>query len=367
MKKLHIVSFNNPFPPDYGGVIDVYYKIKALHESGIKVILHVFEYNRSRSPELDELCEQVYYYPRKTGWVSQLSLLPYIVKSRRSQELLENITRDYYPVLFEGLHTCLYLDHPDLKEKLRLVRLHNIEHNYYSYLAGSTRNLKKKLYFRIESYKLKSFERVLQYADHLLAISISDNDYFQTRFGRSVHIGAFHPNKEISSIEGNGKFILMHGNLSVEENEYAILHCIRNIFKSIDFPVVIAGKSPSLTLRNEISENQKIVLIENPAENEMNRLQHEAHIHLCYTFQPSGLKLKLLNSLYRGRFVVTNPLMTEGSGLNAATHTGNSDAEIINILKSLLLKSFSIEEIEERKNLLMLYDNRENALKLTKL
>ncbi len=30
---LHIISFDVPAPPDYGGVIDVYYKAKALAES----------------------------------------------------------------------------------------------------------------------------------------------------------------------------------------------------------------------------------------------------------------------------------------------------------------------------------------------
>jgi len=31
---LHIISFNIPYPPDYGGVMDVFYKIKALHDLG---------------------------------------------------------------------------------------------------------------------------------------------------------------------------------------------------------------------------------------------------------------------------------------------------------------------------------------------
>ena len=28
---VHIVSFNVPYPADYGGVIDVFYKLKSLH------------------------------------------------------------------------------------------------------------------------------------------------------------------------------------------------------------------------------------------------------------------------------------------------------------------------------------------------
>ncbi|MEI7802398.1 MAG: mannosyltransferase, partial [Bacteroidota bacterium] len=42
--QLHIISFNVPYPPDYGGVIDVYYKIKALKEAGVKIHLHCYEY-----------------------------------------------------------------------------------------------------------------------------------------------------------------------------------------------------------------------------------------------------------------------------------------------------------------------------------
>ena len=29
-RRLHVVSLQVPFPPDYGGVIDIYYKLKAL-------------------------------------------------------------------------------------------------------------------------------------------------------------------------------------------------------------------------------------------------------------------------------------------------------------------------------------------------
>ena len=34
-KYLNIVSLNVPYPPNYGGVIDIYYKIKALKAVGV--------------------------------------------------------------------------------------------------------------------------------------------------------------------------------------------------------------------------------------------------------------------------------------------------------------------------------------------
>lgn len=39
-KHLNIVAFDNPYPPTYGGVIDVYYKLKSLAETGLKIHLH---------------------------------------------------------------------------------------------------------------------------------------------------------------------------------------------------------------------------------------------------------------------------------------------------------------------------------------
>ena len=43
-REIHIVCFDVPHPPDYGGVIDIYYKVKSLHELGIKVHLHCYQY-----------------------------------------------------------------------------------------------------------------------------------------------------------------------------------------------------------------------------------------------------------------------------------------------------------------------------------
>src|ERR1700759_4192489 len=105
-KYLHIVSFNVPYPPDYGGVIDVYYKIKALHDLGIKIHLHCFHYGREQSVELEEICHSVQYYERKKFYKALYSSVPYIVGSRQSGELLDNLSSDEHPVLFEGLHTC---------------------------------------------------------------------------------------------------------------------------------------------------------------------------------------------------------------------------------------------------------------------
>ena len=46
---LHVIAFDVPFPADYGGVIDIYYKIKAIHKEGVDIKLHIYNYGRNYS------------------------------------------------------------------------------------------------------------------------------------------------------------------------------------------------------------------------------------------------------------------------------------------------------------------------------
>ena len=76
---IHVVAFNVPYPPNYGGIIDIYYKLEALRKEGLKIILHTYLYDRTRATELDDICHKVFYYRRHSGIVYMLKKLPYIV------------------------------------------------------------------------------------------------------------------------------------------------------------------------------------------------------------------------------------------------------------------------------------------------
>ena len=145
-RAIHIVSFDVPFPPDYGGVIDVYYKIKALNDAGIRTHLHCFAYGRQPKSELAKLCASVNYYPRQTQKSLLFNTLPYIVLSRKSPELKTRLLADEFPILMEGMHTTFLLPDPDLASRTRVVRMHNIEHEYYEHLAQAERNVFKRYY-----------------------------------------------------------------------------------------------------------------------------------------------------------------------------------------------------------------------------
>ena len=366
-RHLHIVSFNVPYPPDYGGVIDVYYKIKALHDLGIKIHLHSFHYGREQSPELEEICESVQYYERKKFYQAIYSSVPYIVGSRQSGELLSNISADDYPVLFEGLHTCLYLSHPSIRHKLKAVRMHNVEWEYYKSLKEAERNFLIKYYFNVEAKRLRKFEEELKFADRIFAISKSDYEYLRQSYENIDFVSAFHSNQTITSLTGRGTYVLYHGNLGVVENNQAAIFIVKKIAADLQIPFVIAGKNPTDALKKEIKKYPHITLVENPSFEKISDLVNNAQINFLTTFQNTGIKLKLLNSLYRGRFCLVNSKMVNNTGLESLCVIEDNPNATKRLIADMMNFDFDEHHINKRKTLLdHHFSNEANAQKIIK-
>lgn len=364
---INIVSFDVPYPANYGGVIDVFYKIKTFHELGVKVHLHCFDYGRGKQIELEKYCESVTYYSRKSSWIYALSSKPYIVVTRKSNRLKKNLLANDYPILFEGLHTCYLLNHASFKNRLTIYRESNIEHRYYSHLAKSEMNLLKKMYLYVESRKLKKFESTVANASMNFIVSQTDFHYFEMKYGQlnNYFIPSFHEHNEVVIPEGLGSFVLYHGNLSVSENYEAVLYLIRKIFSVIEVPFIVAGLNPPDFLQNEIKKHPHISLIPNPSQDKMKELLENAQINLLYTNQATGLKLKLLNVLYHGRHCLVNSKMVEGTTLGQICQVEDSvDKQLIRV-KQLMDLPVNMEEKAKRTQVLSEnYSNKGNANKM---
>lgn len=344
----------------------MFYKIKALHESGVRVHLHTFHYGREQSPELEKICASVKYYPRAKFYQAIYSSVPYIVGSRKSDDLLSNLVEDGHPILFEGLHTCVYLDHPSLKNRMKIVRMHNIEWDYYNSLGKAERNFFRKFYLLAESKKLKEFEEVLQHANLILAISPSDTEYLQKKFSNVQYAPAFHPFEQVTSKTGKGSFALYHGNLSVAENNQAAFYLIHKVFDGIDCPLRIAGKEPLSTLKKEAQKKDaRFELISNPYDEKMQVMIADAHLNVLPTFQPTGIKLKLLNALFNGRFCVVNAQMIQSTGLEPLCILAENADDMKKAILEVLQQDFTTAMIQQRQQLLAeKFSNRVNAARV---
>ena len=363
-KHLHIVCLDVPYPVDYGGVFDLFQKIKSLHAAGVKIHLHCFEYGRGQQPVLNEYCVEVHYYTRHEGHKGFSHKLPYIVCSRSNGQLLETLLEDEHPILLEGIH-CTYLLNDDRFRQRRIVlRLHNVEYQYYRQLYHTEKSLWKKIYYLHESNMLRHYEQRIALRVKILAVSEKDSEQYRTEFGADniETLPVFLPFEEVRTREGTGCFCLYHGNLSVPENEQAVIWLLKNVFASLELPLIISGKNPSARLTRLIFQYPLTCLIPDPSEAELQDLIAKAQLNVLPSFNCTGVKLKLLNALFNGRHCLVNGGMVEGSGLESICHVADGAETMRSLVQNLYTQAMRPEEIKVRKEVLAAIYNKEDNL-----
>lgn len=367
---LHIICLDAPSPADYGGAIDIFYKVKLLATLGKKISLHYFDYHGGRNIEgLEPFCSKIYSYKRKTGLNGFSFVKPYIVASRINNQLINNINTDDAPILLEGIHCTGIIPFLRIQGRRVVIRVHNDEATYYDRLASCETNLIRKAYFQLESRLLKKYQSKLPDSCYYTCLSEEDRNTFKKRYKLQnvSFIPCFIPWQEIKTQAGMGTYGLYHGNLSVTENEKAAMWLIKNVFSKVDYPFTIAGKSPSQHLQTLVEKHKNIAIIKNPSDAEMSTLVRDAHLHISPSFNHTGVKLKLLNVLFNGRYCITNKNGVQGSRLDEAVWLAESANNYIELITKLIKIPFQHQEIANRKQLLQDYNNNQNAIKLKNL
>jgi Glycosyl transferases group 1 len=181
-------------------------------------------------------------------------------------------------------------------------------------------------------------------------------------------IPVFLPYDFVQAKNGIGTYCLYHANLSVSENEYAATWLIENVFSKLTHPLIIAGKKPSRTLINTAKQYKNISIVDTPTETNMQLLIENAHINILPSFNATGVKLKLLNALYNGRFCLVNDAGVAGSGLEELCFVKNNVDAFVQSINMQMQKPFTQKEMQHRSAALKkLYNNNTNAESLIKL
>ena len=366
-KHLHIVTHDVPWPADFGGTIDLFYKIKALHSLGIKIQLHCFTNKRPEQEILKKYCVSVQYYPRKKGFAAFSLSVPYIVQSRSNEKLFVNLSKDNHPILLEGIHCTYLLQAGRLQDRKVFVRLHNVEHKYYRKLAAHENHFIKKTYYNIESFLLEKYERKLATKAVFWTVSKGDAAYYKDELqATQVHfVPVFLPWNKVDIVTGKGPFCLYHGNLSVNENEKAVEWLLKEVFNDLNLPLVIAGKDASAYLKELETSHPNSCIVVNPSEGEMQDLIHKAQVNILPSFNDTGVKLKVLNALFNGRHCLVNAAAVEGSGVEDLCTIAGTASQFKERLVEFFTKPFSEEDLLKRENTLKeIYDAEQNAMKL---
>ena len=365
-KHLHIVSFDLPYPPSYGGVIDVFYKLRSLALSGVRITLHAFTKKDIKSYDqsfLRKYCRDIHIYERKMNWKKAIGTTPFIIASRDDEQLIRNLNADDAPILLEGMHTASVLRHPSLKGRRIFLRMHNIEWDYYSGLSRQEDGFWKRLYFKLESFRLERTASQLKRVSQLLTISKYEQILLSKKFDHCNYLPPFHSHDATSAITGSGDYALYHGNLAIAENRKAVEYLIEEVFAFIDLPFKIVGSgAPNSWLS---SWKQKADFILQPDDATLVELIRQAQMNVLVSFQRTGVKLKLINALFCGRHCIVNTPMIEDSSLAPLCGIADDASSMQKLIISTATKKFTEEDLARRNSVLAEeFNNRVNGNQL---
>ena len=335
-KVVNIVSFNNPFPPKYGGIIDVYYKIEALYKIGYQIHLHCFVKEiPTHYDELSKITASISFYFAEPKWYHFFSKMPLSIISRSSKDLVDKLITNDAPIIFESLKsTCLMNDYR-LKNRFKVLRLHNIEQNYFEGIAKSESNLFKKLMFFIEVSKYKKYEFNILNFQKVFTLSKYENSYIQENYNNGVYIPVFHGNKEVVELSEFGSYSIFHGDLSTSDNRKVALFLI-DVFKELpDYKLIIASGFGKDFILKAIGNCSHIEHVEIQDFSHLKYLLNNAHIAISWSFQKSGTKLKLLNSLFNSRHNIVNEHIIDDVAVFPLCNRVNSKNDLIQKIKYL--------------------------------
>jgi hypothetical protein len=130
-------------------------------------------------------------------------------------------------------------------------------------------------------------------------------------------------------------------------------------------PLIIAGSRPTGELRGAVAKRNHITLISDLTTKQIHQLIGDAHINVLPTFQPTGIKLKLLSALFNGRFAVVNPMMVENTGLEVLCEVAEDPASMRESIQKLMETDFRASDVRTREKIL--YENFSNPVNAQKL
>lgn len=347
---LHVVTFGVPFPPHYGGAIDVWHRLRALVAEGVRVSLHTFVYGDHRPhPEVEALAAETHYY-RREGWPLWVRRgFPLSVTSRKSLRLRDRLQADSRPILFEGSQTTGWAE--ALSARRLLLRAHNIEHQYYTELAQASAGWRRWIYAR-EAKSLGAYEPAMfRQMTAIFPISPIDAYWFADQGYPGELILPFHGLADVEMQPGHGRYNLYQGDLSLPVNQRALMDLITLAPPSPERPLVVAGRSGHSVFEGKLQAMANIRRYADVTHQEMIQLIRDAHVVFLHSLHASGMKLKVFPALYYGRFVAMSVRDRTGTPLDAVCHLYSPET-LPDLLARLWARPVGLADIRQRRTAL---------------
>jgi glycosyltransferase involved in cell wall biosynthesis len=332
MERLLIVAPDFPFPPNYGGRVDMWCRIQLLHRMGIPVdlIASVKEIpSEQQVQEVQRYVSSLTLVEREMAPVKLLSFEPFSVRSRYN---LRNIplSESYSAVILESEHVATILQNPTLRAGKRILRLHNDEADYYRELSGSSRDLRRKVFYRIEGIKFRPYSsRAMGWCDLFWFASDFDRQEYCVKHPTGAPKSFFVPlHVERSTMkrhELDSYRVFFAGKLGFANNARAVEWYIAEVHAKLadikGYELMVAGNTEGESmdsLRSSIGRYPNISLYENPSD--LDPYYEMASVFINPIFHGAGVKLKTIDAIRAGLPVVSTSMGIQGTPLRAGKH-----------------------------------------------
>lgn len=346
-KSLLIISPDFVYPPNHGGRVDIWNRIKCFYKIDFNIDLICTVKNEPLIKHQDvvqKYVNKIIIVKRENKIWKMLSYKPFPMKTRSNLNLL-NFNKRYDYVFIEGGTSTIILENKTLKYKHVILRVHNDDVVYYKQLMESENIWWRKLYYLIESYKYKYLEKyILKKISNFMFISYDEMQKYKRKY-KDINAcflpSAVEFNFKKQSL--NSKNVLIVCSLFMINNKEAIRFYIEKIHPLLcdisGYNLIIAGNSRGEGvnwIKKLTCQYNNIKIFDTP-EN-LDELYSISSIFVNPMLHGAGVKLKTINAIVNGLPVVSTSVGNEGTGLKPGKEIYVSDdvEEYVNYIKILL-------------------------------
>lgn len=357
--KLLFISTTLPFPPNSGGKVKSYHMLKYLY-SNYKVTVASTLYGDDISwvePFKDEFqLEDFIAEPINCPRTAKNLLLSYLTNKTLNEYRHWSNSFSNKLVPYLELTDCIIIDHYEMMQYIPtdyyhkvILHTHNAEHLIWKRFSElKDQSWLRQIVLALESSRIAKKERI--YCNQVNKVLVSPNDRIALEkvgakgdnFRSTYHLGDESqlqlPELDFSN---TSPLILFIGTLTWEPNIDGLLWFLENCWSIIkkhhpDIELIIGGKNPDQRLLEWAAKDSAITIpgfIEDPED-----YLTKARVFIAPLRFGSGMKVKVLNSMYRGIPTVTTDIGIEGLAVEDGVHmaVGNEPAEFTARVERLL-------------------------------
>lgn len=342
-KKILLVSPDFPYPPNHGGRVDIWGRIKVLHEMGfsIDLLATVKEQPLPRDIEIvNQYVDKLILCKRSSGIHLLLMPKPYQLATRIPLSHII-LPQEYDFALLETEYVAPVLNNNTLRANCLILREHNDEAAYSGALARSTSSVLKKIFYAFDSVKFKMISsRLKKRIRNIMFISHDEYDRFIARTCSSgvAYNPIFLPpplgKLKLTILPLVTKNVLFVGSLFMPNNVSAVKWYLEHVHQRLldipEYKFIIAGNTKGADpffinyIKYLCETHNEIIFYENP--DDIGHIYNQCSVFVNPMHHGAGVKLKTINAIESGLAVISTSVGKEGTGFKDLVHLRVADS-----------------------------------------